>query len=66
MSRTAAIRVARDALSALVGSAVVGLDPAPGAAIRERVLAVLRMALVPTHVDPERFDATMRRSEQTA
>ena len=66
MSRAAATRVARDALSAMVGSAVVGLDPEPEAAVRERVVAVLRVALVPTHVEPERFDATMHRAEQTA
>ena len=47
MSRAAATRIARDALSAMVGSAVVGLDPEPEAAVRERVVAVLRAALVP-------------------
>jgi hypothetical protein len=36
MSRAAATRVARDALSAMVGSAVLGLDPEPEAAVRER------------------------------
>jgi len=66
MSRAAATRVARDALSALVGSAVVGLDPEPQAAVRERVVAVLRAALVPVHVEPQRFDATMHAAEQTA
>ena len=66
MSRAGATRVARDALSAMVGSAVVGLDPEPGAAVRERVVAVLRAALVPTHVEPQRFDARMHRAEQTA
>ena len=63
---TAATRVARDALSAMVGSAIVGLDPEPEAAVRERVVAVLRSALVPTHVEAQRFDVTMRRPEQTA
>ena len=57
MSRAAATRFARDALSAMVGSAIVGLDPEPEAAVRERVVAVLRAALVPTHVEPQRFDA---------
>ena len=66
LSRAAATRVARDALSAMVGSAVVGLDPEPEAAVRERVVAVLRAALVPTHVEPQRFDTTMQRAEQTA
>jgi AcrR family transcriptional regulator len=64
LSRAAATRIARDALSAMVGSAVLGLDPEPEAAVRERVLAVLRFALVPAHVEPEGFDAAMRRAEQ--
>ena len=66
MSRDAATRFARDALSAMVGSAIVSLDPEPEAAVRERVMTVLRAALVPKHVEPQRFDATMRRAEQTA
>ena len=66
MSRAAATRIARDALSAMVGSAILGLDPEPDAAVRERVVGVLRVALVPTHVDPQRFDTTMRRAEQMA
>ena len=66
MSRAEATRIARDALSAMVGSAVLGLDPEPEAAVRERVVAVLRAALVPTHVEPQRFDAAMHRAEQTA
>ena len=65
-SRASATRVARDALSAMVGSAVVGLDPEPDAAVRARVVTVLRAALVPSHVEPERFDAAMRGAEQTA
>jgi AcrR family transcriptional regulator len=66
MSRDVATRVARDALSAMVGSAIVGLDPEPEAAVRERVVAVLRSALVPTCVEVQRFDVTMGRTEQTA
>ena len=66
MSRAAATRIARDALSAMVGSAIVRLDPEPEAAVRERVIAVVRAALVPTQVEPQRFDATMHRAEQTA
>jgi AcrR family transcriptional regulator len=66
MSRAAATRVARDALAAMVGSAVVGLDPEPETAVRARVVAVLRAALVPTYVEPQRFDAAMPRAEQTA
>ncbi len=66
MSRAAATGVARDALSAMVGSAVLGLDPEPEAAVRERVVAILRAALVPTHVEAQRFDGTMYRAEQTA
>lgn len=63
MSREAATRVARDALSAMIGSAVLGLDPEPKPAVRERVIAVLRAALVPTHVESRRFDSTMHRAE---
>ena len=66
MSRSDATRIARDALSAMVGSAVLGLDPDPDAAIRERVVVVLRTALVPAHVEASRFDAAMQRAEQTA
>ena len=66
MSRPDATRIARDNLSAMVGSAFLGLDPEPDAAIRERVVAVLRAALVPEHVEGSRFDAAMRRAEQTA
>lgn len=66
MSRDAATRIARDALSAMVGSAVLGLDPEPDPAARERVVAVLRAALVPEHVEAPRFDATMHPPEQKA
>ena len=66
MSRDDATGAARDALSAMVGSAVVGLDPDSDAAVRARVIAVLRAALVPTHVEAQRFDRTMERAEQTA
>lgn len=66
MSREAATRVARDALSAMIGSAVLGLDPEPGPAVRERLVAVLRAALVPVHVEAPRFDAAMHQAEQKA
>ena len=66
MSRVAATRVARDALAAMVGSAVLGLDPEPEAAVRARVVGVLRAALVPDPVAPARFDASMRPAEQIA
>ena len=66
MSRPEATKVARDALSAMVGSAVLGLDPEPDPAIRDRVVAVLRAALVPEFVDSKRFDDAMQRTEQTA
>jgi len=59
MSRRDAERIARDALSAMIGSAVMGLDPEPDADVRERVVAALRMALVPAHVDATRYDAAM-------
>ncbi len=65
MSRPEATRVARDVLSAMVGSAVLGLDPEPDAATRQRVVAVLRAALVPAHVEAQRFDAAMALAEQT-
>ena len=66
MSRMVATQIARDALSAMVGSAVLGLDPAPQAAVRARVVAVLRAALVPTYVEAPRFDTTMQPAEQIA
>ena len=66
LSRAAATNVARDALSAMVGSAVLGLDPEPDTAVRQRVVAVLRSALVPAHVEHEVYDAWMGRTEQTA
>jgi AcrR family transcriptional regulator len=66
LSRAGATRVARDALSAMVGSAVVGLDPEPQAAVRDRVVAVLRAGLVPEHVEPAHFDTTMHSAEQKA
>jgi AcrR family transcriptional regulator len=66
MSRAEATGVARDALSTMVGSAVLGLDPEPEAAVRERVVQVLRVALVPTYVEPQRFDVAMERIEQNA
>jgi AcrR family transcriptional regulator len=64
MTRDAATIVARDALAAIVGSAVLRLDPEPEAAVRERVVAVLRAALVPAYVDPDRFEQTMQQTEQ--
>jgi AcrR family transcriptional regulator len=60
MSRAQALRVARDALAALVGSAVMDLDTEPRTAVRERGVMVLRAALVPADVEPDRFDAAMR------
>lgn len=66
MSRGAATRVARDVLSAMLGSAALGLDPEPEAAVRERVIAVLRAALVPDHVETEAFEIAMHPTEQIA
>ena len=66
MSRAEATRIARDALSAMVGSAVLGLDPEPDAAFRVRVVTALRASLVPVHVEAPRFDAAMQRAEQTS
>lgn len=66
LSRRQAERVARDALSAMVGSAVIGLDPMPMAEVRDRVVAVLRTALVPAHVDAQRYEIAMGPTEQMA
>ena len=66
MSRRQAERVARDVLSAMVGSAVIGLDAEPEADVRDRVVAVLRTALVPAHVDGQRYDGVMGPTEQKA
>jgi hypothetical protein len=35
------------------------LDPEPTRATRDRVVGVLRAALVPDHVEPRRFDSVM-------
>jgi AcrR family transcriptional regulator len=66
MSRRQAERVARDVLSAMVGSAVMGLDPEPGADVRDRVVGILRTALVPAYLDARRYDAAMGSTEQKA
>jgi AcrR family transcriptional regulator len=66
LSRRQAERVARDVLSAMVGSAVIGLDPEPEAEVRDRVVAVMRTALVPAHVDAERYEAAMGPPERKA
>ena len=66
MSRRQAERAARDGLSAIVGSAVMGLDPEPDAEVRHRVVAVLRSTLVPTHIDGQRYDSAMDPTEQKA
>lgn len=65
LPRRQAERVARDALSAMVGSAVLGLD-LPASEVRDRVLVVLRSALVPAHLDGARYDTTMGPAEQKA
>lgn len=59
MSREEATRVARATLAAMVGSAVIGLDPEPTAAIRDRAIGILRAALVPEHVGAGRFGAAL-------
>ena len=64
MSQANAAQVARDALTAMVGSAVLGLDPEPEAAVRARVIATLRAALVPRYVESGPFDEAMRVAEQ--
>ncbi len=60
MTRVDAERAARDVLSAMVGSALIGLDPEPMADIRHRVVGVLRVVLVPAHVEAEWFDQALR------
>lgn len=62
MARTEATGVARAALAAMVGSAMIGLDPEPAGAIRARTIGILRSALVPEHVPAGRFDAALRGS----
>ena len=64
LTRPDAERLARDVLSAMIGSAVLGLDPEPASGVRARVVAVLRAALVPAHLEPARFDAAMDATEQ--
>jgi AcrR family transcriptional regulator len=59
LARADALRIARDALAAMVGSAVMGLDVEPHQAVRDRVRMVLRTALVPDHVEAGRFEAAM-------
>ena len=66
VSRDTATRIARDALAAMVGSAVLGLDHEHDPEVRERVVAVLRAALVPGHVEASRFEAAMQQPEQKA
>ena len=66
LSRAEATGIARDVLSAMVGTAVLGLDAEPEVAVRARAVAVLRSALVPAHVDQRRFDTALVRAEQTA
>jgi len=63
LSRPQAERAARDVLSAMVGSAIVGLAPDRDGEIRDRVIAVLRTCIVPAHVDARRFDSVMRSTE---
>lgn len=62
MSRDRASSVARHVLAVLIGTASIGLDAEPAAAIRRRSLDVLRAALVPEHVDAVWFDEVMQGS----
>jgi hypothetical protein len=63
MSREEASGTARDVLAALVGSAYIGIDPEPDAALRSRTVATLRHAMVPRHIVPDRFDDVMEALE---
>ena len=56
VSRDDATRLARATLAAMVGSTVIGLDPEPGTALRERTVGILRGGLVPDHIAATEFD----------
>lgn len=60
LSRDEALGIARHLLAVLIGTATIGLDPEPDAAIRDRTLAVLRAALVPAHLEAGWFDEVMQ------
>ena len=62
MRRDTAAELARHLLAVLVGSAFTGLDPEEDRAVRSRMVALVRAALVPAIVDAHRFDFTMVRS----
>lgn len=59
MKHGTAVEMARHLLALLAGSAFTGLDPAADAAVRSRMLEVLRRSLVPAVIDADRFDRTM-------
>lgn len=59
MARAEATAVARAVLAGMVGSAVIGLDPEPAGALRDRTIGILRPALVPRHVAAGAFDAAL-------
>lgn len=56
LERADAEAIARDVLASLVGTAHTGLDPDVSGAQRERMVQVLRSALVPEHLDAARFE----------
>lgn len=56
MQREAAERLARDVLASLAGSALTALDDDVMTVQQERMIAVLRIGLVPDHVDAAHFD----------
>lgn len=60
LSRDEALGIARHVLAVLIGTATIGLDPEPDAAIRDRTMAVLRTALVPVHLEAGWFDEMMQ------
>lgn len=64
LERAAAERLGRDVLATLVGSFVTGLDP-DERDVQERLIGLLRRALVPGFVDPGAFDAAMCGPERT-
>ena len=66
MGRPAAESMARDVLTALIGSAHSGLDTDVLSAQHARMTQTLRAGLVPDHISAIRFDAAMRPSRAPA
>jgi len=63
MPRLEALDLARELLSLLVGATVINLDEAPGRVARVRMVDMLRVRLLPAHVEKEAFEAAMAVTE---